>query len=61
MHNKGLPILLLEHRVWAKEAFFQEKIYELPAKEVTIKRKSLMSADQGAPVWERMLRMNGEV
>ena len=60
MYNKGLPISLLEHTVWAKEKFFQ-KINEPPAEEVTIKRKSLMSADQGIPVWEWMLRMNGEV
>ncbi|SVC06336.1 uncharacterized protein METZ01_LOCUS259190, partial [marine metagenome] len=44
MHNKGLPISLLEHTVWAEEKFFQ-KINELPAEEVTIERKSLMSAD----------------
>tara|TARA_B100000749_G_C18406539_1_gene457155 strand:- start:50 stop:241 length:192 start_codon:yes stop_codon:yes gene_type:complete len=60
MHNKEHPISLLEQNVRAKEQFFR-KIDELPAEEVTIKRKPPMSADQGIFVRERMLRMNGEV
>ena len=60
MHNKEHPVSLLEQDARAKENFFRI-IDELPAEEVTIKRKSPMPAGQGIFVRERMLRMNGEV
>jgi hypothetical protein len=60
MHNKEHPISFLEQNVRAKEKYFRT-IDELPAEEVTIKRKSPMPAGQGILSWEWMLRMNGEV
>ena len=60
MHNKEHPISLLEQNVRAKEKFFRI-IDELPAEEVTIKRKLPMPAGQRILVREWMLRMNGEV